>query len=410
MTLPFEPPGPALFPPFRGGGRRIILAVLAALFVALFGLPVLTGFATDWLWFREIGFERVFFTSLLWRGLLFVVGGTLAFAVLHFNVRRALGGPRAFPALVVTGTDGRRFDLSRVFPRLLLAATLFVAFVFGVSIASLWMTALKGLHGVSAGVTDPLFGRDVGFYLFRLPAITAALNTLLALTTLSLIATIALYALRGELVLPPRRVSAGPGAARHAGALLALFFVLTALRLWFAGSADLLYSTTGPLVGASYTDVHVRLPGIRLSAIVALLAAATVAYGTWRGTLVRFALIAAVSYAGLSLLARELVPRAVQKLVVSPNELTRERPYLEAHITATRRAWRLDSVATRDLDGDVQLTMADIRANAATIGNVRLWERELLQQTFSQLQEIRTYYDFRAVHDDRYMIDGKYRQ
>src|SRR3970040_505948 len=103
MTLPFEPPGPALFPPFRGGGRRIILAVLGALFVALFGLPVLTGFATDWLWFREIGFERGFFPSLLWRGLLFVVGGTLAFAVLHFNVRRALGGPRAFPALLVTG-------------------------------------------------------------------------------------------------------------------------------------------------------------------------------------------------------------------------------------------------------------------------------------------------------------------
>ena len=104
------------------------------------------------------------------------------------------------------------------------------------------------------------------------------------------------------------------------------------------------------------------------------------------------------------------LPAAEQKFVIAPNELARERPYLQQHIAATRRAWRLDSVATRDLEGDVQLTMADMRANAPTIDNVRLWERDLLKQTFGQLQEIRTYYDFASVNDDRYMIDGRYRQ
>jgi uncharacterized membrane protein (UPF0182 family) len=105
-----------------------------------------------------------------------------------------------------------------------------------------------------------------------------------------------------------------------------------------------------------------------------------------------------------------VVPAAYQKLVVSPNELSRESPYLRNHIDATRKAWGLDHVESRDLSGEVQLTMAEIKANSATVDNIRLWERPLLKQTFSQLQEIRTYYDFISVDDDRYTIDGRYRQ
>ena len=112
----------------------------------------------------------------------------------------------------------------------------------------------------------------------------------------------------------------------------------------------------------------------------------------------------------VSVVARGIVPAAFQKLVVSANELTRETPYIRRHIEATRKAWGLDKVEGRDLSGEVQLTNANIKANAATVDNVRLWERDLLMQTFKQLQEIRTYYDFVSVDDDRYMIDGKYRQ
>ena len=100
----------------------------------------------------------------------------------------------------------------------------------------------------------------------------------------------------------------------------------------------------------------------------------------------------------------------MQKFVVAPTELTRETPYLQHHIAATRQAWGLDSVEIRELGGEADLTLADIRANAPTIENVRLWDRDPLLQTFGQLQEIRTYYDFVSVDDDRYWIDGKYRQ
>ena len=100
----------------------------------------------------------------------------------------------------------------------------------------------------------------------------------------------------------------------------------------------------------------------------------------------------------------------MQKFVVAPTELTRETPYLRHHIAATRQAWGLDSVEVRELGGEAGLTLADIRANAPTIENVRLWDRDPLLRTFGQLQEIRTYYDFVSVDDDRYWIDGNYRQ
>jgi uncharacterized membrane protein (UPF0182 family) len=292
----------------------------------------------------------------------------------------------------------------------LLAGAALVAIVAALILSAQWMPALMFLHGVPVGETEPLFGRDIGFYLFQLPAISAALSALVALTLVSLVGTALFYATRGDIAIGPRRIAIETRPARHLGVLLALLFVLFSVQLWFVDSSALLYSTTGPLVGASYADVHVLLGGIRLSAVAGLLAAALVVYGVLRQQLVWYAFLALVGYVAVGIVFRVLAPAVEQKFVIAPNELARERPYLQRHIAATRRAWRLDSVATRDLEGDVQLTMANIRANAPTIDNVRLWERDLLKQTFGQLQEIRTYYDFASVNDDRYVIDGRYRQ
>lgn len=390
--------------------RRIVLTILALAFVTLILLPWLASFATDWLWFNEIGFRPVFITSLVWRVALFFIGGAFAFAYFYGNVKIARGGKVAFPVLYVNRGDGVTIDVSRMFTRLFVPAALVLAFLTAVSASALWMTFLKAFNGVNVGEKDPIFGRDIGFYLFRLPAISAVLNTLVALTVLSLVAAAGLYWLRNEITLPPRRASAQPHAARHLGGLLALLFVIVAIRLWIVGTSGLLYSTTGPLVGASYTDAHLALPGIYISAVIALMAAIWIVAGIVRDKLVWAAVSATVVYVVVSLVVRGVVPAAYQKLIVSPNELQRETPYLRYHIAATRKAWGLDKIESQDLSGEVKLTMADITANAATVNNVRLWERDLLNQTFGQLQEIRTYYDFVSVDDDRYVIDGKYRQ
>jgi len=301
-------------------------------------------------------------------------------------------------------------DVSRLFTKLFFPGAIVLSFVTAVSLSAWWLTLLKGMNGVALGARDPLFDRDISFYLFRLPLISGVLNTLITLTLLSLVATAVMYWLRSEITLPPPRASAKPKAARHLGGLLVLLFVLLAIRTWIVDTSGLLFSTTGPLIGASYTDVHIALPGLYVCAVVGVLAAVWVMFGIVRDKLVWSAVSATVFYLVVSVLARGIVPGAYQKLIVSPNELTRETPYIRKHIDATRNAWGLDKVEERDLSGEVQLTMANIQANAATVDNVRLWERDLLMQTFKQLQEIRTYYDFVSSDDDRYTIDGRYRQ
>ena len=390
--------------------RRVLIYIVAGLFVATVGIPWLASFFTDWLWFKEIGFQTVFATSLIWRIVLFFVGGAFAFALFYGNVRLARGAGKAFPVLYINRGDGVNVDVSRAVTRLFFPAALLLSFLTAVSLSAWWMTLLKGFNGVPLGTADPVFGRDISFYLFRLPVISGVLSTLITLTFLSILAVVVMYWLRSEITLPPRRATAKPRATRHIGGLFAFWLVLLGVRHWIVGTSNLLYSTTGPLVGASYTDVHVALPGLYITAVAAFLAAAWIVFGIMRDKLVWSTVSALVFYAIVSVLARGVVPAIFQKLIVSPNELARETPYLRNHIDATRRAWGLDQVVARDLSGEVQLNMSDIRANSATVDNVRLWERDLLMQTLKQLQEIRTYYDFVSVDDDRYTIDGKYRQ
>ena len=212
-------------------------------------------------------------TSLVARALLFVGLGSFAFAFLYVNLKWAR--PRVTDVLtsfVPREGAGMSVDLTSLVPKLLLAGALIVALITAAIASAQWMTVLMAIHGVPVGSVDPVLGRDIGFYLFRLPAISAALGTLVVLTILSLAGVLALYVMRGAVVLR-QRASVEPAAARHIGALLVLLFVLFAAQLWMVDAAALLYSNTGPLAGASYADVHVSLPAIRLSAIVALLAA-----------------------------------------------------------------------------------------------------------------------------------------
>ncbi|HEY7895742.1 MAG TPA: UPF0182 family protein [Gemmatimonadaceae bacterium] len=392
------------------GLRRLIIAALAIFFAIFFVVPWLVSFATDWLWFRQLGYTTVYTTSLWWHVILFLLGGVVTYAVLSGNIRLALGRTAKTPVLFVHQNAQVAADLSRLVMRLAWIAPLAIAFVMGTFMAADWMTYAQAFHGASVGTTDPIFGRDIGFYLFQLPALSTVLGIAVALVVMSLIAAGGVYVLRGQLSFGAHHGAADRGAEIHLASLAAVLFLLVAAQLWVVTSANLLYSTTGPLVGASYTDVHVSLPGIRLSAIAALIAIGLVIWGAMRGRLLRRLAIAVALYAAVGIVARGILPLAVQRLVVLPNELTKETPYLQNHIAATRAAWGLTNVQTRQLSGEATLTMADIKSNAPTINNVRLWERDLLQQTFKQLQEIRTYYDFVSVNDDRYMIDGDYRQ
>ncbi|HEV8176408.1 MAG TPA: UPF0182 family protein, partial [Gemmatimonadales bacterium] len=320
------------------------------------------------------------------------------------------------PILLQLAPSTPRLNLTAAMTRLSLPVSLVLALLAGLGFTSGWELALRLIYRTPFGTVDPIFSRDIGYYVFILPALSTVLGFLSALLVLSLVLVLLLYGLRRDIVFGAggQRGSMGlriePSAGMHIATLLAGLFLITALRLWLVDGPNLLYSTTGPLVGASYTDLHATLPALRVSAVVAVLSAIFVIIGGVRRQLGRYSLPAIVGYLAVAFVGRTVYPGILQKFVVSPTELTRETPYLRYHIAATRRAWGLDSVEVRDLRGGADLTLADIRANASTIENVRLWDRDPLLQTFGQLQEIRTYYDFVSVDDDRYWVDGKYRQ
>ncbi len=379
-------------------------------FLFLGVVPTLMGFATDWLWFREIGFEKVFITELSTKGLLFLGVAIVTYFFITLNARIATGGPSNVPVLWRVSPDLPPVDVAGMISKAVVPGALLFAFIFGSTAAGSWMEVLQVTHRSTFGVVDPIFGKEIGYYVFVLPAVASLLGILRALVILTLIVSLFLHLIRGRVTLPPQRVGLQAPADKHIAALLVAFLALTAAHIWLVRIPELLYSSTGPLIGASYSDLHATLPALHIIAVTALIGAALVIYGMIRRKIVWFTVVSFVAYVAVSVVAGGLFPWGMQRFIVTPTELTREAPQLKHHIKATRAAWGLDSVEVRALDGDASLTLADIRANASTVENVRLWDRDPLLQTFGQLQEIRTYYDFVSVDDDRYMINGRYRQ
>jgi uncharacterized membrane protein (UPF0182 family) len=391
--------------------RNFVVVVLGSVLALLILLPALVRFGASWLWFGEIGFRTVLSTEILTRTLLFLVAAGLAFAVLYANLRLAQRYQRPVPALTGDITELVQRLPAHATARLAAVGVVVLSLFIGSVVSSGWLTLLQFLHGVPFGAADPVLGRDVGYYVYRLPVISGILALLVTLTVLALGLAAATYFTSGDIGFTPHRKWMTRPAAVHVSALLAVFFVLAALQIWLVGIPGLLFASTGPFSGASFTDVTARRPGLHASAVAALGAAALVLVGLFKRRIGPYVGAAVALYAGVSALGRAAIPALVQRLVVAPTELTREGPFLANHITATRNAWGLDSVQTRDVRAEQQaLTIADIRENAATIENVRLWDRDPLLQTFGQIQEIRTYYDFVSVDDDRYWIDGRYRQ
>ncbi|MEP7327053.1 MAG: UPF0182 family protein, partial [Gemmatimonadota bacterium] len=390
--------------------RRVLLISIAVFVAALLLLPAMTTSLADWWWFREIGYQIVFTRELSTQFALFLVGALLTGGVIYLNLRIAQRGLVVNPIVFTLGENIPNVNVAAILRRVTLPVSLVIGFLGGLAATSTWEVVLKALYRTPFGITDPVFGRDIGFYVFSLPAVSLLLGILSTLAGFSLFFLLPIYFVRGDIKLGARKIIFEPSAATHLSIVLAAMLLLTAIRLWLVDAPSLLYSTTGPLVGASYTDMHATLPAIYVSAVLAVIAAIVILVGARRGALARVGLWAVGGYLVVAFVGRTLFPVIMQKLIVAPTELTRETPYLRHHIAATRQAWGIDSVETRELNGEANLTLADIRANAPTIENVRLWDRDPLLLTFGQLQEIRTYYDFISIDDDRYWIDGKYRQ
>lgn len=407
------PGSPVGSPPERLPRRvRWALVGLLAAFVLLLLLPAIARRLTDWLWYAEIGFERVFLTKIVAQWLLGGIAALLAFAVFYGNVRLALRAQTT--AVMGAASPPRRPSPHALFERfarvLALPASGVLALLFALGVATEWRTLLQFIYRTPFGSVDPIFGRDIGYYVFVLPLLEAILGYAVLALILTLVCVWAVYSARGAIRRREWRFRFEPGARLHIAGLGALLLVVLAAQIPVIAIPHLLYAVHSSLVGANYTDLHARLPAWWAVSALMLFAGAYLLWRTWRGNLTRSTAMLVGGAVALAFLIGRVYPAAFQRLVVQPNELTREAPQIVRHIEATRAAWGLGAVERRELEGGSTLTQRDIDANRATIANVRLWDREPLLQTFGQIQSIRTYYDFVAVDDDRYRIGGELRQ
>jgi uncharacterized membrane protein (UPF0182 family) len=376
--------------------------------VLLIVTPAIARRVADWMWYADIGFERVFFTKIVAQWLLGGLAAILAFLVFFANVRFALA-PEA-----TDGEASRRARSTSVIERALrllaLPTCALFALLFALVVATEWRVLLQFMYRTPFGTTDPVFGRDIGYYVFVLPLLEAILGYLILALVMTLAAVWAIYALRGTIRHRGLRVRLDPRPRRHVAVIGAILFVAWAANIPLIAIPHLLYASHATLIGANYTDLHARLPAWWIVSVLLFAAGGYLVVRAWRENLTRSAALVAGGVVALSLLIGRAFPAAFQRLVVQANELTRESPQIVRHIEATRAAWGLTGVERRELEGGSTLTQRDIDANRATIDNVRLWDREPLLQTFGQIQSIRTYYDFVAVDDDRYRIGGELRQ
>jgi len=390
--------------------NRMILIVVAISVIFPF-IGYLLNFYTDWLFFNETGFTSVFMTTIYAQtgaGLLF---GVLLFAFLQLNLHYANKGEFPLSGIfIVGGRDIRinRSEASRMVRPLGVVVCLILAFLAGNWGAARWEDLLLFVNRVPVGMTDPVLGKDIGFYLFTLPLIELFKGFAGFMLLASVVLSAAVYYVKGGIILNDSGAGMDIRVRRHLALLVGLFALVVAAGFYLEGF-NLLLSNNGTFSGAGYVDVHGRLLTYQILTFVTPFAGLMLALGLWKGNW-RMALVPPIVVAALYVVGVRVYPGLLHKFKVAPNELTLETPYLENHLKFTRYGYDLDKIENVPFDVDTKLSAADIANNDATIKNIRLWDHAPLLKTYSQLQQIRTYYKFHDVDNDRYMVNGQYSQ
>jgi uncharacterized membrane protein (UPF0182 family) len=386
-------------------GWAIVLFVILFIFA-----PTIARWYTDWLWFGELGYQRVFWIPLLSRIAVTVVFGGLLFLLFWLNFRPLLARTREMDVIDVDVRGRHRsrrpFTLGR--PSALAVPLLaLVAFVAGLAASARWAMFQLFIHARPFGATDPIFGKDIGLFVFTLPVYRFIESWLFSWLVLIFIVVIAGYylsyaslMLRGVWALPER-------VRAHLSLLAGLILLVRGWGFWLDRYA-LEYSERGAIVGATYTDVHAVLPVLRLLSVLFVLAAFLM-FANVRARTLRLAFITVLVIAAAWLTGLGLYPRFVQQFRVTPNELTVETPYIRNGITSTLHAFGLDRVREQMFASE-PVTAAVLDRNRATVDNVRLWDYRPLLSAYRQLQALRPYYIFGDVDIDRYQIGGQQRQ
>ncbi len=362
----FGPPPPPFrirrrrfdFRSFGGYNRWIAVGVILILLYIL--ADTLRGIYVDWLWFDGAGFEAVYSKMLVMKLALFV-GGALLFAVFFganvlFAGRSVLKNPA--PGLI----DSEAASLRRLYLVGLIAGTLFFAIIFGTIASGHWDVVLRFLNSQSFGVKEPQFNKDVGYYVFTLPAMHFFYGWLMGTAVLTTLSCAALY-LTGFLIAGRRADSSQPRL--H---LIPLLIAIVALFIWryWLDRFEFTLASHGTVFGATYTDVHARLPFIYIGMALGVVTALALLMTLFRRG-ITIAASAMIIWAAVAVIGGQIYPASVQRFTVQPNELEKERPYIQRNIDMTRRAFGLDKIDEQPFPAAAEVTPQEIADNPDTI-------------------------------------------
>lgn len=390
--------------------RRLGLVIIAVISLVVFSANRTAVLLTDYWWFDARGYRNVFATVLSTRLFLGFGAGLLVALVLAVNLIMV----RKFrPFVIPTSPQQAQVQRARevadpYLPLLIIGVALMFGLTSGLAISTTWETWLLFFNGSSTGTVDPQFLTDIGFYLFSLPFYQLVQSWAFTTLMLTLVLTAGGHFLLGAIRpdAPSEKVS--PAARIQ---LSVLVVAILSVRTWgyWLDRYELNFSPRGTVTGASYTDVNASLPalylliGVSVVAILLILASLRKNGFLLPGSALGLLVVASIILQGA-------YPAAIQRLRVDPQELAREEVFIQRNIDATQVAYGLDGVALQPLPIGNDLNLRDVIENEVTLRNVRLWDPQVLETTYQELQSLRPYYEFNNVAIDRYVIDGELRQ
>ncbi|SFL06727.1 UPF0182 family protein [Halanaerobium salsuginis] len=403
---------------------KTIKLLLSILGIAIVGFSILilagTNIYTDWSWFQELGltktFTIMFISNFILRLIIGVVFAALIYLNLHFTKKPILN-------FININSDNRVESLfgdekSQIFNWLnkkrlnliYLASSLIFGFLFSSVSNDSWKMVLKFIHRTPFNKVDPIFNHDIAFYVFTLPFLSFVREMLMVIVVLALIIVGAIYIMfTGVRSINEFSVKLSSRAKKHMAVLVFAFLLLKAwdyrLKMY-----NILFSPTGVVFGAGYTDVHANLLGYKILFGVVLFVALAVLYSLFKRNYKP--LVWGISaWIVLVIIFTGVYPAYIQKFSVEPNEINREKQYIKNNINLTQQAYKLDNVETRDFEiSNDRLSYNDLMEYKTVVDNVRLWDYRPLQQTYSQLQALRQYYTFPDIDVDRYQLGDSYTQ
>jgi len=378
----------------------------------------------DWLWFGNLNFSSVFWTMLLSKLGLGLAVGLVFILIISLNfyaAKRLIPGNGPEIAFKAEGGLFSQLGLSgKALNYLLIAFILLISFFIASRGSDQWDMALRFFYQQPFDTTDPIFNRNIGFYVFSLPFYLFVQNWLLIFFILAALLTIGWYLKGGGLKvigdftpgegkpMSMPKITIAIKAKKH---LIFLGGIIVILLAWgyHLKIYNLLYSTQGPAFGASFADVHIKILAYRVLIIASLGLALILFFNVFKPR-TKLIWLSGGIWIGAVLVFATFLPVLVQKFVVKPNELDKESPYIAYNIDYTRKAYNMDKIKEVDFPVSDKLSLEDIKEHNVTIKNIRIWDERPLLQTYRQIQAIRLYYDFNNVDVDRYVINKQLRQ